>query len=87
MTIEAGKYVKKRLAVPLVNHFLDFLQFSGVMQDAGLWNKDSKTTKWKKGNNRLLHLMITVHKSKVVRFYIIPSEEKGYTTPNGRPSV
>ena len=49
MLKEAGKYAKKRLTDALVNHFLDFLQFSGVMQDVAN-GTDSKTNKWKKGN-------------------------------------
>ena len=80
MLKEAGKYVKKRLTDALVNHFLDFLQFSGVMQDVASGTKTVKLT-----SGRKVTCQRTVHKSEIVRLYIAASE--GYTTANGRPSV
>ena len=44
MPIEAGKYVKKRVTDAQVNHSLDFLQFSGVMQDVASGTRTVKLT-------------------------------------------
>ena len=85
MPIEAGKYVKKRLTNAQVNHFLDFLQFSGVMQDVASGTRTVKLTSARKVI--MPNVVRTVHKSEIVRLYIAASEEEGYTTANGRPSV
>ena len=42
--IEAGQYVKKRLIDAQVNHFLDFLQLSGVMQNVTSGTRTAKLT-------------------------------------------
>ena len=70
------KYIKKSLTDAQVNHFLEFLQASGT-----------RTVKLTSGRKAILpNFVRTVHKSEIVRLYITPSEEEGYTTSNGRPS-
>ena len=83
MPIEAGKYVKKRLTDAQVNHFLDLLRFSGVMQDVASGTRTVKLTTGKK--IIMLNVVRTVHKSEIVSLYKAASEE-GYTTANGRQS-
>ena len=83
--IEAGKYVTKKLTCAYVNHFLDFLQFSGVMKDV---TSGTRTVKLTSGRKKIMpEVMRTLHKSEMVRQYIAVSEEKSYTTANGKPSV
>ena len=61
MSIEAGKYVKKKLTDAQVNHFLDFLQFSGVMQDVA---SGTRTVKLTSGIKVIMpNVVRTVHKS------------------------
>ena len=64
MPIEAGKYVKKRLTNAQVNHFLDFLQFSGVMQDVASGTRTVKLTSARKVI--MPNVVRTVHKSEIV---------------------
>ena len=54
MLKEAGKYVKKRLTDAPVNHFLDFLQFSVVMQDVASGTKTVKLTSGRKVTCQML---------------------------------
>ena len=64
MPIEAGKYVKKRLTDAQVNHFLDFLQFSGVMQGVA---SGTRTVKLTSGRKVIMpNVVRTVHKSEIV---------------------
>ena len=61
MSIEAGKYVKKKLTDAQVNHFLDFVQFSGVMQDVA---SGTRTVKLTSGIKVIMpNVVRTVHKS------------------------
>ena len=61
ISIEAGKYVKKRLTDAQVNHFLDFLQLSGVMQDVASGTRSVKLTS---GIKVIMpNVVRTVHKS------------------------
>ena len=60
--IEAGKYAKKRLIDAQVNHFLDFLQLSGVMQDV---TSGTRTAKLTSGRKVIMpNIVRTIHKSE-----------------------
>ena len=68
MPIEERKYVKKRLTDAQVNHFLDFLQFSGVMQDVA---SETRTVKLTIGRKVIMpNVVRTVHNSEIVRLCI-----------------
>ena len=82
--IEPGKYTRKKLKDAQINHFLDFLQHGGVMQDVA---SVIRTVKLSTGcKTKIPNAARTVHKTKAIRLYISPCDMEGYTQMNGRPS-
>ena len=75
--VEPGKFCRKRLTDAQINHFLDFLQHDGVMQDVASSRKTDKLLTGRK--TKIPNAVRTVHKTESIRL-------EGYTQENGRPS-
>ena len=82
--IEPGKYTKKKLKDAQINHFLDFLQHDGVMQDVASGTRTVKLPTGRK--TKIPHAVRTVHKAEAIRLYISACDMEGYTQMNERPS-
>jgi len=81
---EPGVYHKDRLKDQQINHFLDFMQSCGIMQDVASGTRSVTLSSGKK--IKMPNAVRTLHKAEVVRLYIGACEEEGYTQENGRPS-
>ena len=82
--IEPGKYTRKKLKDAQINHFLDFLQHGGVMQDVASVIRTVKLSTGRK--TKIPNAARTVHKAEAIRLYISPCDMEGYTQMNGCPS-
>ena len=82
--IEPGKYTRKKLKDAQINHFLDFLQHGGVMQDVASVIRMVKLSTGRK--TKIPNATRTVHKAAAIRLYISSCDMEGYTQMNGRPS-
>ena len=82
--IEPGKYTRKKLKDAQINHFLDFLQHGGVMQDVASVIRTVKLSTGRK--TKIPNAARTIHKAEAIRLYISPCDMEGYTQMNGRPS-
>ena len=82
--VEPGKFCRKRSTDAQINHFLDFLQYGGVMQDV---ESGTRTVKLSTGRKtKMPNAVRTVHKTEAIRLYLGACEMEGYTQENGRPS-
>ena len=82
--IEPGKYTRKKLKDAQINHFLDFLQHGGVMQDVA---SGTRTVKLPTGcKTKIPDAVRTVHTAEAIRLYISACDMEGYTQMNGHPS-
>ena len=84
MPIEPGKYIRKKLSDVQINHFLDFMQHGGVMQDVASGTHSAKLSNGRKTS--IPNAVRTVHKAEVIRLYISACDKEGYTKEQGRPS-
>ena len=84
MPIEPGEYTRKKLSDAQINHFLDFLQHGGVMQDVASGTRSAKLFSGRK--TIIPNAVRTVHKAEIVRLYISACEKEGHTHETGRPS-
>ena len=81
---EPGKFCHNRLTYAQINHFLDVLQYGGVMQDVVSGTRTVKlSTGWK---TKIPNNVRTVHKAEVICLYLSACEMEGYTKENGHPS-
>jgi len=83
--IETGKYFGIKITDEQINHFLDFIQLSGLVQDvaSGTWSV-------KLSSNRKVsmpNVVRTVHKAEVIRLYESACDKDGYDKDSGRPST
>jgi hypothetical protein len=74
--IETGKYFGIKITDEQINHFLDFIQLSGLVQDvaSGTWSV-------KLSSNRKVsmpNVVRTVHKAEVIRLYESACDKDGY---------
>ena len=82
---EPGKYFRVKVTDEQINQFLDFIQFSGLVQSAA-----SGTRTVKLSSNRKIsmpNVIRTVHKAEVIRLYEGASDKDGYNRENGKPST
>ena len=82
---EPGKYFRVKVTDEQTNQFLDFIQFSGLVQNAA-----SGTRTVKLSSNRKIsmpNVIRTVHKAEVIRLYEGACDKDGYNRENGRPST
>ena len=49
--VEPGKFCQQRLTDAQINHFLDFLQYGGVMQDVASGTKNCQAFNWSENKN------------------------------------
>jgi len=84
MPLVLGEYTRKNLSDAQINHFLDFLQRGGVMQDAASGTRSTKLSSGRK--TTISNAVRTVHRAEIIRFYISACEREGYTHETGRPS-
>ena len=82
--IEPGKYTRNKLKDAQINHFLDFLQHGGVMQDVASFIRTVKLSTGRK--TKIPNAARTVPKAEAIRLYISPCDMEGYTQMNGCPS-
>ena len=81
---EPGKYTRKKLKDAQINHFLDFLQHGGVMQDVA---SGTRTVKLSTGlKTKITNAVRTVHTAEANHLYISACDMEGYTQMNGHPS-
>ena len=83
--IEPGKYFHVKATDEQINLFLDFIQFSGLVQDVA-----SGTRTVKLSSNRKIsmpNVIRTVHKAEVIRLYEGACNKDKYNRENGRPST
>ena len=83
MPIEHGHYSRKKLSDAQINHFLDFLQYGGVMQDVAIGTRSVKLSTGRTAT--ILNAMRVVHKAEIIRLYTSTCD-KGYTKKKGHPS-
>ena len=65
--IEPGKYFRTKVTDDQINHFLDFIQYGGLVQDVA-----SGTRLVKLSSNRKIsipNVVRTVHKAEIIRLY------------------
>ena len=83
MPIEAGKYCRKRLADQQINHFLDFIQYGGLVQDVASGTRQvTLSTKRKAVMPNVIRM---VHKAEIIRLYEGVCNKEGYV--ENRPST
>ena len=83
--IEPGKYYRTKVSEEQINHFLDFIQFSGLVQDVA-----SGTRSVRLSTNRKVampNVVRTVHKAEIIRLYEGACEKSNHTKENGLPST
>ena len=83
--IEPGKYFRVKVTDEQINHFVDFVQFSGLFQ-----NVASGTRTVKLSSNRKIpmpNVIRIVHKAGVIRLFEGACDKDGYNRENGRPST
>ena len=83
MPIEHGHYSRKKLSDAQINHFLDFLQYGGVMQDVAIGTRSVKLSTGRTAT--ILNAMRVVHKAEIIRLYTFTCD-KGYAKKKGHPS-
>ena len=59
--IEPGHYSRKKLSDAQLNHFLDFLQYGGVMQDVAIGTRSVKLSTGRRAT--ILNVVRVVHKA------------------------
>lgn len=74
---EPGKYNRERLTDQQINHFLDFMQSSGIMQDVASGTRSVTLSTGRKV--KMPNAVRTLHKAEFVKM-------KGTLKPDGRPS-
>ena len=83
--IEPGKYFCVKVTDEQINHFMDFIQFSGLFQDVA-----SGTRTVKLSSNRKIpmpNVIRIVHKAGVIRLFEGACDKDGYNRENGRAST
>ena len=76
--------IQEKLKDSQINHFLDFLQHSGVMQNVA---SGTRTVKLSTGRKiKIPNAVRTVHKTEAIRLYISACDMESYTQMNKRPS-
>ena len=73
--VEPGKFTRKRLTNAQINHFVDFLQYSGVMQDVASGTRSVKLSSGRK--EKIPNAVRTVHKAEAIRLYIAACSTEG----------
>ena len=81
MPIEPGNCSCKKLSHAQIKHFLDFLQYGGVMQDVATSVKLSTGRRATIPNGVRM-----VHKAEVIRLYTSACDKEGYMKEKGHPS-
>ena len=84
MPIEPGHYSHKKLNDAQINHFLDFLEYGGVMQDVANGTRSVKLSTERRAT--IPNAVRTVHKAEIIRFYTSACDKEGYTKEKGHPS-
>ena len=85
MPIEVGKYFRTRVTAMQINHFLDIMQFSGLVQDVAIGTRSVKLSTSAK--SIMPNVVRTVHKAEIIRLYEAVCDEEGYDKNSGRPST
>lgn len=82
--LEPGKFSRNKLTSSQINHFLDFLQFGGVIQDVA---SGTRTVELANGRKSIMPNVVRImHKAEIVRLYMYSCDLENYTQENGRPS-
>ena len=84
MPIEPGHYSRKKLSDTQSNHFLDFLQYGGVMQDVASGTRSVKLSIGRRAT--IPNAVRTVHKAEIIRLYTSACDKEGYTKDKQHPS-
>ena len=84
MPIEPGHYSHKKLSDAQINHFIDTLQYGGVMQDVASGTRSVKLSTGRRAT--IPSAVRTVHKAEIIRPYTSACDEEGYTKEKGHPS-
>ena len=76
LPITPGKYTRKKLKDSQIHHFLDFLQYSKLVQDVASGTRNVTLSTGRKAT--MPNVVRTVHKAEIVRLYEAACEEEGY---------
>ena len=81
--IEPGKFIRVKVTGGQTHHFLDFIQFSGLVQDVASGTRSVKLS----SNDKISmqNVIRTVHKAEVIRLFEGACDKDGYNRENGRP--
>ena len=82
---EPGKYFRVKVTDEQINQFLDFIQFSGLVQNAASGTRTVKLSSNRKSS--MPNVIRTVHEAEVIRLYEGACDKDGYKKENGRPST
>ena len=83
--IEPGKYFRVKLTDQQINHFFDFIQFSGLVRDVASGTRSVTLSSNRK--DIMPNVVRTVHKAEVIRLYEGACDKEGYSRVDGRPST
>ena len=81
--IEPGRFFRKKLCDAEINRFLDFIQYSGIIQDVASGTRNVTLSTGKKVV--MPNVVRTVHKSEAIRLYINACNLENHTQAEGRP--
>ena len=84
MPIEPGNYSLKKLNNAQINHFLEFLQCGGVVQDVASGTRSVKLLTGRIAT--ILNAVRTIHNAATIRLYNYACDREGYTKQKGHPS-
>ena len=83
--IEPGKFIRVKVIGGQIHHFLDFIQFSGLVQDVA---SGTRTVKLSSNDKISMQNVIrTVHKAEFIRLLEGACDKDGYNRENGRAST
>ena len=77
MPIVPAVYTRKKLKDYQIDHFLDFMQFSNLIQDVASGTRTVTLSTQKKAT--MPNVVRTVHKAEIIRLYETYCEREGYT--------
>ena len=77
MPIVSQKYTRKRLTDNQIKHFLDFVQYSKLVQDVASGTRNVTLSTQRKVF--MSNVVRTVHKAEMIRLYEAACGEEGYT--------
>ena len=83
MPIEVGKCFRTQVMAMQINHFLDFMQFSGLVQDVASGTRSVKLSTVAK--SIMPNVVCMVHKAEIIRLYEAACDEEGYNNNSGQP--